>query len=519
MKNIRKHNLVLSIVLVVVLLLGNISNSTALSKNGWIYDKGHWYYLNSDGTMHTGWLNLDNYWYYLNNSGEMQIGWKVINNIKYLFDADGKMVDGARYFVIDISKWQGNINWSQLKKENIDGIILRTSYGLSTDSKLKSYLREIKKLKIPYGFYHFNTAKNTVDAKKQAEYAIKVIKENDANPKLPVFVDIETNSSSDLVSIAKTYCSEFIKNGFLPGIYANTNYWQNYLKDTSLNAYYKWIANYGTKNNNNNATASPTFKTKDSIKNYMMWQYTSQGTLNGVKDNTVDFNAMYEWYIKPNGWKLINNIYYYYKNNGHLSYDWDYIDGLWYYFNLNGEMQTGWIYDKSKWYYCSSNGNMLKYWQYIDNQWYYFNSSGEMRTGWIYDRRKWYYCNNNGNMLKHWQYIDNQWYYFNSNGEMKTGWIYDKGKWYYCGQNGNMLKYWQYIDNQWYYFNSNGEMQTGWIYDKGKWYYCSKNGSMMKYWQYIDNQWYYFNSNGEMFTGWHYIDNKWYYFYSNGAMK
>ena len=355
-------------------------NSNGIMQKNWLSLGGKWYYLGNDGAMKTGWLQENSDWYYLNESGEMQIGWRIIDNIKYLFDASGKMVQGGRYYVIDVSEWQDNINWTVLKQNSIDGVILRVSHGLKVDTKFKSYLAEIKKLNISYGIYHYNTADNTVDALKQADFMLKILSDNNANPSLPVFTDIESNAGKcDLNAIAKVYCSEFIKKGYLPGIYANTNYWNNYLTDKSLNAYYKWIANYGTKANNSNATASSTFKPKDSISNYMMWQYTSQNKMNGILSTYVDSNVMFEWYLKNDGWKQIDNKWYYYSNGGHLNNGWVQVNNHWYYTNGSGEMQTGWIYVNNHWYYTNGSGEMQTGWIYVNNQWYYMDESGALK--------------------------------------------------------------------------------------------------------------------------------------------
>ena len=224
-------------------------------------------------------------------------GWMQQNGRKYLFDKDGKLVEGGKYFVIDISKWQGNIDWDTvMKKNSIDAVILRVSHGDETtesngkwqDEKFARNIAALNRLGVPYGIYHYNTAKNTSQAAHQAELALSLIKSAGAKPTLPVYADIEEGGNDrDQVAIAKVYCEAFKRAGYTPGVYANLNYWKNYLKyDSSLNNYAKWIANYGL----NNGLPRSDWRPDDSFK---MWQYSSKGSIYGYQGN-VDVNVMFE---------------------------------------------------------------------------------------------------------------------------------------------------------------------------------------------------------------------------------
>lgn len=215
-------------------------------------------------------------------------GWKIENGRKYLFDTNGKWVQRSRYFVIDVSKWQGNINWNQLARESsVDAVILRVGHGTEMDTKVQQYVKELNRLSIPYGFYHYNTAITIDEARQQALSAVNYINEIGGRPSLPVYADIEEGGNDrNQISIARTYCQIFEQYGYRGGVYANLNYWKNYLKyDPSLNVYAKWIANYGT---NNGLPSS--FRPDNS---YCMWQYTSRGSIPGISGN-VDLNVMFE---------------------------------------------------------------------------------------------------------------------------------------------------------------------------------------------------------------------------------
>ena len=104
------------------------------------------------------------------------------------------------------------------------------------------------------------------------------------------------------------------------------------------------------------------------------------------------------------------------------------------------ETANGWI--------CHLNGMKITGWRRIDNIWYYFNDDGIMQTGWIKKGNDWYYANSKGAMLTGWQQISGSWYYFNSSGKMQRGWFEDKQAekknkkspmWYYLDDDGKMV--------------------------------------------------------------------------------
>lgn len=455
-------------------------NEYGAMQTGWLRLGDNWYYLNDNGAMQTGWLDLDGYRYYFPDNGEMVKGWTVIDEQKYLFDNSGKCVEGAHTFVIDISKWQGEIDWDKLSETDVDAVILRVSrgglttenYGDSADTRFVEYIENLEKLNIPYGVYHFNTATTVEIARIQAQNVVGILKETGAKPTYPVFADIETNGGEcDLIKIAKVYMETFIENGYMPGIYANQNYWKNYLNDPELCAYYRWIANYGINNGYPNDAFSP----DDGIENYMMWQYTSVGKVGGITENTVDLNALFDWYKKPDGTVEINGKKFIYSD-GYFKYGWLNENGNLTYLKPSGEMAVGWLY--------------------VDNYWYYFNEEGIMQTGWSYISNSWYYLNSNGTMHIGWLKLNNTWYYLNENGAMKTGWLRLNDTWYYLDDYGAMQTGWLRLNDTWYYLNNGGDMHTGWLKLGNNWYYLSDGGPMVTGWLYLNNTWYYLEQNG-----------------------
>lgn len=260
-----------------------------------------------------------------------------------------------------------------------------------------------------------------------------------------------------------------------------------------------------------------------------------------------------------NGWKNVNNKWYYYKDGKKLT-GWQYLGSKWYYLNSSGVMQTGWQFISGKWYYLESsgamaegwkklgntwyyltpgNGAMVDGWQKIGSEWYYFNGSGAMQTGWLLLDGKWYYLNSSGARAKgwitlgktryylnpetgvmavNWNLIDGKWYYFNASGAALTGWQKIGGKWYYLNSSGAMAEGWLKLGKTWYYLTpGNGAMKTGWYLVGNTWYYSDSSGAMLTGWQKIGGKWYYMNSSGAMLTGWQKIGGKSYFFDNSGV--
>lgn len=225
----------------------------------------------------------------------MQSGWKFLNGQKYLFDQNGNVVNGANKLIIDISEHNGDIDWVKVKSSGVDGVILRCGYGWSNnlsdqrDARFIKNAEELERLGIPYGVYLFSYENSVSGAVAEAEYTLKLIQGRKIS--LPVYYDLEYSnyvgdvSQNVYVQMAKAYCDRIALAGYTPGIYANLNYWNTKLNDSSLDQYTKWVAQY----NSNNGQAGHC----DYLKPYKMWQYTSVGSVTGINGN-VDMNALFK---------------------------------------------------------------------------------------------------------------------------------------------------------------------------------------------------------------------------------
>lgn len=240
------------------------------------------------------------------NESNMSSGWKIVNGHKYLYDAAGKLVNGSNMFVIDISEHNGDIDWQAVKNSGVDGVILRSSYGYNfgngfidsqMDAKFKRNVSELNRLGIPYGIYHFSYARNIGDGTEEARYMLECLKAAGAHPTLPLYYDLEYSNyvgdknGSFYATIMDEFANVIQKNGYKVGVYANYNWFSTKLTDSSFNKYVKWVAHYGATSNNASGTANPNWHPSNE---YGMWQYSSQGHVNGVSGN-VDLNALLNW--------------------------------------------------------------------------------------------------------------------------------------------------------------------------------------------------------------------------------
>lgn len=180
---------------------------------------------------------------------------------------------------IDVSEWNGIIDWERVKASGIDYAIIRCGYGMNYESQDDDYwlrnVSECERLGIPYGVYIYSYATNTDRALSEAQHVLRLIRS--CNLSYPVYFDMEDNSTlgSDLASIAKTFCNTIRNAGYSVGIYANTNWWNTYLTDTCYSQWHRWVAEWG-------------FSCHYSGE-YSMWQYSATGRVDGITGN-VDMN-------------------------------------------------------------------------------------------------------------------------------------------------------------------------------------------------------------------------------------
>ena len=184
---------------------------------------------------------------------------------------------------IDVSKWQGSINWDKVKNSGIKFVMVRASYGKSQkDRYFDENVANAQKAGLDTGAYHYCMALSEEEAVKEADFFISIIKKYEFS--YPVAVDMEdaslTNLSKDKITdITLAFLARLKEFNFYPMVYANKYWLTKYLDVKRLNDYSIWLAEY--------RDGAYTYSGKVDI-----WQKSSTGIVDGINGN-VDMNISY----------------------------------------------------------------------------------------------------------------------------------------------------------------------------------------------------------------------------------
>lgn len=200
-----------------------------------------------------------------------------------------KKVYKDRLIGIDISKWNGDIDWKSVKDAGIDFVIIRAGYGTGyVDPYFKQNIESAIKNDMLIGVYWFSYAYTSQQAKAEADKCYKTIKPYKKHITLPVFWDFEYDSvnyanrrgkhiSKKLASnMADTFCTNIKSKGIHAGIYSNIDYTKRYFTEEVMNKYHTWIAQW---------TSKCTYK-----NDYIIWQCSDKFYIKGKR---FDLNYLY----------------------------------------------------------------------------------------------------------------------------------------------------------------------------------------------------------------------------------
>ena len=476
-------------------------------------------------------------------------GYEKVNGYYQL--ANGTVIEQVIARGIDVSRWQGNVNWAAVAADDVSFVMLGTRSKGIVDPYFHTNVQGASAAGLKVGAYIYSLATTPDMAREEADFVLSLVKDYPIS--FPIAFDAEDSATlgtlppAQVSEIINAFCQRIADAGYYPIVYAN-DYWLSNKIDLSNMHYDVWVARY---------------EAKHVYSNPIMWQVTSTGSINGINGN-VDIDFLYKDLtpkLPGNMWRTIGGKTYYYQNyaiqkntwvndgsgwfymneegltatgwfdkdglryyldetSGRMNTGWKQLSDKWYFFNPSGSMNTGWLADNGARYYLGSDGTMATGWQELNGQYYYLDpSSGKMATGWKNINDKWYFLQESGVMSTGWLDNNGARYYLNNDGSMATGWHTDGTSKYYLAGNGAVSTGWQLIDNSWYFFNQSGAMTTGWINPDGSWYYIGNDGKMQSGWLEERGAKYYLsNSSGKMTVGWRQIDGYWYYFGGSGAM-
>ena len=195
------------------------------------------------------------------------------------------MVDG-RVIGIDVSTWQGNINWDKVKKDGIDFAIIRCGYGQTgVDDQFARNMKEARRVGIKVGVYLYSYAHGAYEAQLEAKHCLDLVRPY-GKLDMPIYFDEEESYQYDIAAqLATAFCNEIEKAGYWAGIYSSSSKWQSSnLK--GLNRYTKWVANWGSNSRPAHNAGRPNVSGCD------LHQYSSVGEVSGISGN-VDMNELY----------------------------------------------------------------------------------------------------------------------------------------------------------------------------------------------------------------------------------
>ena len=183
---------------------------------------------------------------------------------------------------IDVSHYQGEIDWTQIDKDSIAFVYLKATEGNDyIDPAFSTNISSLNNEKIPFGVYHF--FEPSKDAELQAEHFLKIIHKSKA--KLPPVLDIEISQGVETIllheKIEKWLKIVHKKSGKKPIIYTSKDFKETILKN-KFDDYEFWIAEYMTKSLNDS---------------WIIWQYTQTGKVCGI-NGFVDMNYLHSKKLK-----------------------------------------------------------------------------------------------------------------------------------------------------------------------------------------------------------------------------
>lgn len=228
-------------------------------------------------------------------------------------------VTNAFAFGIDVSEWQGDIDWTRVKASGVQYAILRCAYGSAASGHEDRWFAEnvqgCKDNGIPFGVYLYSNSTTAEGGLAEAQHALDIMERAGATPQdlmFPVYYDIEDKVHRELSAeargdLAEAFCNAIEGAGYVPGIYASQSWLDNLLTDARFDNWTKWAASYPAVGAEN-ATSSYTSA-------HDMWQCMSRGEIDGISTR-VDIN--FDYRFSEGYYSAVYDYEYYLKNNPDL---------------------------------------------------------------------------------------------------------------------------------------------------------------------------------------------------------
>lgn len=408
---------------------------------------------------------------------------------------------------IDVSKWQGTINWAAVAQSNVSFAFVRvgnTKKGM--DEFFYYNMLSAQAVGIKTGVYIYSYATTVEEAAAEALFVLNAVQNLQVS--FPIVWDVEDdvqkNLSPEMLSLmANTFCAIIESEGYYPMVYANKNWFTTKIGPVF---YDKWVAQWGDRCD---------------VPDASVWQYSSTGRINGIAgDVDLDYALKdYSTSIVDTGWVARKGYLYYYINYK-MQRGWLDLGLAKYYLDALGRMVTGWLPLEDGIYYLQPDGVMSVGFTPIGMGMYFFDAEGKMLTGLQNLAGLTYYFGENGAMYIGFLDLPDGKRFFTTDGHMLTGLNIVENKYYYFDITTGIMKTgWQTIGEQTYLFSAEGPMVYGWFEDGVYRYYLSTvDGHKVSGWQIIEGKTYYFDEAGHMQTGFQNLNGLSFLFGADGAM-
>jgi GH25 family lysozyme M1 (1,4-beta-N-acetylmuramidase) len=190
--------------------------------------------------------------------------------------------------VIDISMWQGSIDFAKVKSAGVEAVILRCNNwnnytnSVEKDPRFEEYYTKAKAAGLDVGVYYYTWQSDVLGARKDAELCMEYLRGKQFE--YPIYFDLEwhkalSKGKSVCSAMVEAFCNALEEQGYFAGLYISRSPLQSYITETVANRYALWIAEYGVNKPNYNGT-------------YGMWQYSDSGRIDGISGN-VDLDECY----------------------------------------------------------------------------------------------------------------------------------------------------------------------------------------------------------------------------------
>lgn len=252
-------------------------------------------------TQKVSWISSDENVAVVDDTGTIAAMGEGTATITAVVEDSGKQavcnvsVEKAYIKGIDVSKWQGNIDWSKVKNDGVEFAMIRSSYGSSSlDPKFEVNYQGAKSNGIAVGVYHYSHATTVEMAQKEVDFLIKTLAGKQFE--YPVCLDLEDKAQMALdkktiADIALVYYYALEEAGYYPLLYSSKSWFSGKLYDSSLDIYERWVAQW---------TNTLTYTGELAI-----WQYSATGRVSGISGN-VDLDISYVDYESRIRWLGLN---------------------------------------------------------------------------------------------------------------------------------------------------------------------------------------------------------------------